>query len=97
VLVVGSRNSSNSQRLAELARSVGVTAHLIDGPADIDPTWFQGEEPRETILITAGASAPENLVQQCVGYLQSRFQAEVEEVKLREEEIHFNLPRELRH
>ncbi len=96
VLVVGSRNSSNSQRLAELARSGGVTAHLIDGPADIDPTWFHDEEPRETVLITAGASAPENLVQQCVSYLRGRFQAEVEEVKLREEDVHFILPRELR-
>jgi 4-hydroxy-3-methylbut-2-enyl diphosphate reductase len=96
VLVVGSRNSSNSQRLAELARSGGVTAHLIDGPADIDLTWFHGEEPRETVLITAGASAPDSLVQQCVRYLQGRFQAEVEEVKLWEEEVHFILPRELR-
>jgi len=96
VLVVGSRNSSNSQRLAELARSGGVTAHLIDGPADIDPTWFRGEEPPEAVLITAGASAPENLVQQCVSYLQACFQAEVEEVRLREEEVHFILPRELR-
>jgi len=93
VLVVGSRNSSNSQRLAELARCGGVIAHLIDSPADIDPTWFRGDE---TVLITAGASAPENLVQQCVSYLQERYQAEVEEVKLREEEVHFVLPRELR-
>jgi len=96
VLVVGSRNSSNSQRLAELARSGGVTAHLIDGPADIDPNWFHRKEGEESVLITAGASAPENLVQQCVSYLQERFQAEVEEVRLREEEVHFVLPRELR-
>ena len=63
VLVVGSQNSSNSQRLAELARACGVAAHLIDGPADIDLGWFSGEE---TVLITAGASAPEALVQECV-------------------------------
>ncbi len=53
VLVVGSRNSSNSQRLAELARSCGVAAHLIDGPADIDLAWFAG---KETVMITAGAA-----------------------------------------
>lgn len=93
VLVVGSRNSSNSQRLAELARGTGTTAHLIDGPADIDPAWLHGDQ---TVLITAGASAPENLVQECAIYLRERFQAEVAEVKLREEEVHFVLPRELR-
>ena len=54
VLVVGSRNSSNSQRLAELARGSGVAARLIDGPADIDLSWFSGEE---TVVLTAGASA----------------------------------------
>ena len=59
VLVVGSQNSSNSQRLAELARACGVAAHLIDGPADIDLGWFSGEE---TVVLTAGASAPEALV-----------------------------------
>jgi len=93
VLVVGSENSSNSQRLAELARGVGAIAHRIDGAADIDPAWLHGDE---TILMTAGASAPENLVQDCVSYLRARFEAEVEEVKLREEEVHFVLPRELR-
>ena len=75
VLVVGSRNSSNSQRLAELARSCGVATHLIDGPADIDMAWFVGEE---TVLLTAGASAPEALVQRCVTLLQDRFGASVE-------------------
>ncbi len=54
VLVVGSRNSSNSQRLAELARACGVATHLIDGPGDIDMAWFSGDE---TVLFTAGASA----------------------------------------
>ncbi len=93
VLVVGSQNSSNSQRLAELARATGRPAYLIDGPEDIDPTWFQGQE---TVLITAGASAPELLVQQCAKLLEHRYQARVEEVKVCEEEMRFALPREVR-
>lgn len=93
VLVVGSQNSSNSQRLAELARACGRPAHLIDGPEDIDPSWFRGHE---TLLITAGASAPESLVQQCVKLLQDRYRAQVEEVHVREEQVRFVLPREVR-
>lgn len=93
VLVVGSQNSSNSQRLAELARAGGVPAYLIDGPADIVPTWFRGDE---TVLITAGASAPEDLVQQCVKLLQDRYHARLEQAKVRDEDVHFVLPRELR-
>jgi 4-hydroxy-3-methylbut-2-enyl diphosphate reductase len=93
VLVLGSQNSSNSQRLAELARETGVQAYLIDGPADVDPAWFTGDE---TVLITAGASAPESVVQQCVSYLQERFGATIEQRHIREEEVYFPLPRELR-
>jgi len=93
VLVVGSQNSSNSQRLTELARAGGVEAHLIDGPADINPDRFRGDE---TVLITAGASAPEDLVQQCVSLLEDRYQAHVEQSKVRDEEVHFVLPHELR-
>jgi len=93
VLVVGSRNSSNSQRLAELARAGGVEAHLVDGPAEIDLAWFRGDE---TVLITAGASAPENLVQECVEKLRQRFSASVESCTLREEQVSFLLPEALR-
>jgi len=92
-LVIGSQNSSNSQRLAELARSTGIPAHLIDGPSDIVPAWFQGNE---TVLITAGASAPESLVQECIRFLEERFQATLELRELRKEEVHFVLPGELR-
>ena len=92
-LVVGSQNSSNSQRLAELASTAGVSAHLVDGPDDIDPAWFSGHE---TVLITAGASAPETVVRQCVRFLESRFPTEVESRVLREEQVRFILPRELR-
>lgn len=93
VLVVGSQNSSNSQRLAEIARTVGIPAHLIDGPEDIRTEWFTGDE---TIVITAGASAPENLVQRCVGFLQESLEASVRTHSVREENVHFILPRELR-
>lgn len=90
VLVVGSRNSSNSQRLAELARDCGVRAHLIDGPDDIRPEWFTGEE---TVVITAGASAPERLVQECVSMLQERFAADVETRMICEENLRFAPPK----
>jgi 4-hydroxy-3-methylbut-2-enyl diphosphate reductase len=93
VLVLGSQNSSNSQRLAELAREDGVQAYLIDSAADIDLAWFQGDE---TVLVTAGASAPESVVEECVVFLKKRFNATVESRSIREEEVYFPLPRELR-
>jgi 4-hydroxy-3-methylbut-2-en-1-yl diphosphate reductase len=93
VLVVGSQNSSNSQRLAELASETGAAAYLIDGPVDIDLNWFQ---PDDTVLITAGASAPETVVQQCIELLKRHFGATVEERTLREEQVYFALPKELR-
>ena len=92
-LVVGSQNSSNSQRLRELAEEIDVRAFLIDGPHDIQLDWFQGDE---TVLITAGASAPESLVQDCIDYLKDQFEADVEVRSIREENVHFNLPKELR-
>jgi 4-hydroxy-3-methylbut-2-enyl diphosphate reductase len=92
-LVLGSQNSSNSQRLRELALETGVAGHLIDGAGDIDDAWFTGGE---TVLVTAGASAPESVVQQCVDHLRERFGASVEMRMIREEQVHFQLPRELR-
>lgn len=94
VLVLGSQNSSNSQRLMELAREKGVSAHLIDGASDIDAAWLQDVE---TVLITAGASAPESVVAECVDYLKDEFNATVQSRSIREEQVHFPLPRELRH
>jgi 4-hydroxy-3-methylbut-2-enyl diphosphate reductase len=93
VLVLGSQNSSNSQRLAELAREQGIPAHLIDGAGEIDPTWFAGHE---TVVITAGASAPEQVVQDCVAWLRSRYDATVEEQAIRTEDVYFPLPKEIR-
>ncbi len=92
-LVVGSQNSSNSKRLAELCVACGVEAHLVDGPDDIRTTWFS---PEDTVLITAGASAPEDVVRDCVDFLASRFGATVEERAVREERLAFLLPAELR-
>jgi 4-hydroxy-3-methylbut-2-enyl diphosphate reductase len=93
VLVLGSQNSSNSQRLAELARSTGKTAHLIDRVTELREEWFR---PTDTVLITAGASAPEDHVQDCVEYLRQKFGAAVESRVVREEHVSFPLPRELR-
>ncbi|RIK79398.1 MAG: 4-hydroxy-3-methylbut-2-enyl diphosphate reductase [Planctomycetota bacterium] len=92
-LVLGSQNSSNSQRLAELSAEHGVPAHLIDGPADIRPEWFAGVD---TVLVTAGASAPEIVVENVLDYLRAHFGATVEVRSLREESVSFPLPRELR-
>ena len=93
VIVLGSQNSSNSQRLAELARERGIAAHLIDGASEIDPAWFRGDE---TVVITAGASAPESVVQDCLSWLRQRFNADVEERTIRDEDVYFPLPKELR-
>ena len=93
VLVLGSQNSSNSQRLKELATEQGKAAYLIDGPQDIQHDWFHGNE---TILITAGASAPESVVRDCILFLEEEFGATLEEKVIRQEQVHFPLPKELR-
>jgi 4-hydroxy-3-methylbut-2-enyl diphosphate reductase len=79
--------------LAEIARSLGPHAHLIDGVDDLEPAWFDGVE---AVLITAGASAPEDVVQDCVSYLRREFGATIREESVREENVHFPLPRSLR-
>ncbi len=93
VLVLGSRNSSNSLRLVEIARDCGKPAYLIDGPHELQDRWLDGAE---TVLISAGASAPEELVEAVVRYLQRRFGATVESRTIREEHVRFPMPRELR-
>ncbi|QIM62147.1 4-hydroxy-3-methylbut-2-enyl diphosphate reductase [Pasteurellaceae bacterium Orientalotternb1] len=93
VLVVGSKNSSNSNRLAELASRMGTPSQLIDGPQDIDPNWLDGVE---TIGITAGASAPEVLVQSVVARLKELGATEVSELEGCEENTVFEVPKELR-
>jgi 4-hydroxy-3-methylbut-2-enyl diphosphate reductase len=93
VVVLGSQNSSNSLRLAEIARGSGRTAYLVDNVREIPEGTFRGSE---TVLITAGASAPEEVVEECVSYLRDRYGATVESRTVREEHVSFPLPRELR-
>lgn len=93
VLVLGSQNSSNSLRLAELATTFGKPAYLIDAVREINPDWFKN---KNTVLVTAGASAPEDVVQECVDYLKRHYNATVETRTIREEDVSFNLPKELR-
>ncbi|MFT4613851.1 MAG: 4-hydroxy-3-methylbut-2-enyl diphosphate reductase [Bacteroidia bacterium] len=93
LLVVGSPNSSNSNRLRELAERMGAEAHLLDGAQDIDPAWLTG---KSRIGVTAGASAPEVLVQEVVDGLCALGANAPIEVAGRPENITFSLPRELR-
>lgn len=93
VLVLGSQNSSNSQRLAEIARNHGRRSFLIDRVSELKVDWFQSTD---TVLVTAGASAPEEHVQDCVEFFKSKFNAEIESRTVREEHVNFPLPRELR-
>ncbi|MFO0980218.1 MAG: 4-hydroxy-3-methylbut-2-enyl diphosphate reductase [Planctomycetota bacterium] len=93
VIVVGSQNSSNSLRLTEIASSRGVRTHLVDDVREIDYGWFENVA---TVLVTAGASAPEHLVQEIVGALERRFQATVEARRTVDEQMTFALPITLR-
>jgi 4-hydroxy-3-methylbut-2-enyl diphosphate reductase len=92
-VVVGSPNSSNSRRLVEVAADAGVPAHLVDGADELDMTWFK---TTDVVLLTAGASVPATIVDECVACLRARFDAAVEERTVRDERVFFPLPRELR-
>ncbi len=93
VLVLGSQNSSNSQRLRELGAEQGKRAFLIDGIEDLCADWFR---PQDRILVTAGASAPESVVQATIEWLVEKFGATVREETMRKEDVHFPLPKPLR-
>ena len=93
VLVVGAANSSNSNRLCELAQRLGTTAYLVNDVSEIETQWISG---RQAIGVTAGASAPEILVQQIIDKLRSLGAEAPVELAGREENIVFSLPRELR-
>ncbi|MEJ2765481.1 4-hydroxy-3-methylbut-2-enyl diphosphate reductase [Photobacterium sp. MCCC 1A19761] len=92
MIVVGSKNSSNSNRLRELAEKLGTPGYLTDCPEDVQPVWFDG---KQKVGITAGASAPEELVNQIIARIQEISGAEVEELSGREENMFFEVPREL--
>jgi len=91
-LVIGSKNSSNSNRLVEVARLHGVPGYLIDEPGEIDPAWLENVH---TVGLTAGASAPEDLVQASVTYLLDGYGGTVESFVLKEEKVDFPIPKEL--
>jgi 4-hydroxy-3-methylbut-2-en-1-yl diphosphate reductase len=92
LLVVGSDNSSNSKRLVEVARSLGTEAHLIDNYGNIKAEWLQGVK---TVALTAGASAPEHLVQEVVEYLAGKGFGDVQELEIMPENVRFGLPPEI--
>jgi 4-hydroxy-3-methylbut-2-enyl diphosphate reductase len=93
MLVIGSDNSSNSNRLVEVSRALGTEAYLIDDETEIEESWIQGAE---TVGVTSGASAPEWLVDRVVGWLRERGATDVEEVEVIEEHMAFGLPRGVR-
>jgi 4-hydroxy-3-methylbut-2-enyl diphosphate reductase len=93
LLVIGSRNSSNSNRLVEVARAAGVAAYLIDDETEIDPAWLEGVE---NVGVTSGASAPERLVRRVCDWFRSRGVAEIAPHASVYEDVVFRLPVELR-
>jgi 4-hydroxy-3-methylbut-2-enyl diphosphate reductase len=93
VLVVGSKNSSNSLRLVEIAENRGIKGYLVDDVSEINHDWLKGVN---TLRLTAGASAPEDLVQAIIKVLQEKYHATVEDAHVTEEDMHFELPYSLR-
>jgi 4-hydroxy-3-methylbut-2-enyl diphosphate reductase len=93
VLVIGSTNSSNSNRLVEVAREHGAASHLIDNHLQVDETWLEGVD---TVGITSGASAPEELVERLVTFFRERGASDVSELKTVDEDVRFMLPGEIR-
>ena len=93
VLVIGSRNSSNSQRLVDVTRELGTEAHLIDHEGQVEEGWLQG---KRVLGITSGASAPEELVQRLIDYFRARGTEEVAELEVISEDVRFMLPKTIR-
>jgi 4-hydroxy-3-methylbut-2-enyl diphosphate reductase len=93
VLVIGSRNSSNSLRLVEVARDYGADAHLIDNAGELDESWLEGVR---TLGISSGASAPEELVQELVELFRSRGVVDISEFEVTREDVRFMLPKAIR-
>jgi 4-hydroxy-3-methylbut-2-enyl diphosphate reductase len=93
VLVIGSRNSSNSNRLVEVVREHGVPAYLIDNETEVREEWLEG---KRVVGITSGASAPEHLVQQLVGFFRARGIDDIRELDVIQEDVRFMLPKSIR-
>ena len=92
LIVLGSKNSSNSRRLMEKGLSQGVPSYLVDDVGELQLEWFTNVE---TVVVTAGASAPELVVTECINYLKQHFDASISDAVLRKENVRFPLPREL--
>jgi 4-hydroxy-3-methylbut-2-enyl diphosphate reductase len=93
VLVIGSTNSSNSNRLVEVAREHGAVSHLIDNSLQVEEEWLEGVD---TVGITSGASAPEELVEQLVDFFRERGAEDVSELRTIDEDVRFMLPKDIR-
>jgi 4-hydroxy-3-methylbut-2-en-1-yl diphosphate reductase len=93
VLVIGSTNSSNSNRLVEVAREHGAESHLIDSEEQVLEEWLEGTR---VVGITSGASAPEELVQRLVAFFRARGTEQVEEFEVVQEDVRFMLPKTIR-
>jgi 4-hydroxy-3-methylbut-2-enyl diphosphate reductase len=93
VLVIGSRNSSNSNRLVEVAREHGADSYLIDSESEVREEWLEG---KQVVGITSGASAPESLVQRLVEFFHSRGTSDVQELEVVQEDVRFMLPKVIR-
>ena len=93
MLVIGSQNSSNSQRLVDVARDLGAQAHLIDNEAQVRDEWLEGAR---VVGITSGASAPEELVQRLVAFFRDRGTEDVSEFEVMREDVRFMLPKTVR-
>jgi len=92
LLVVGSENSSNSKRLVEVGHNFGVKSHLVNDRRDVDEGWLAGVK---NVGVTAGASAPEHLVQELIQFLKDAGYHQLEEIELVDEDVRFSLPSEL--
>jgi 4-hydroxy-3-methylbut-2-enyl diphosphate reductase len=92
LLVVGSQNSSNSRRLVEVCEKAGVPAYLLDDRSEVQAHMLAGVD---TVAVTAGASAPEHLVEELISHLRSRGYAELEEAEIKDEDVRFTLPSDL--
>ncbi len=93
MLVIGSRNSSNSNRLVDVTRELGTASHLIDNAGQVDEAWLEGVE---TVGITSGASAPEELVAALVEFFRERGATDIGELRTVDEDVRFMLPKKIR-
>ncbi len=93
VLVIGSRNSSNSNRLVEVARDLGADSYLIDNESQVREEWLDG---KRVVGITSGASAPEELVERLIDFFRERGTSDVSELEVVREDVRFMLPKEIR-